>query len=58
MEDFIDSDVWVSMIEKQLNGKNSRRFAEINFWVETRELTDRQGNVVYQHFPRLAISFK
>ena len=56
MHDY-EPDVWATMIEKVIN-KHGKYLADLNFWVETRELTDRHGNTINQDYPRLAINFK
>jgi hypothetical protein len=52
-----DPEVWVQMIERTIT-KHSKHLESVDFWVETKELYDKHGNVYSQMFPRLAINFK
>ena len=52
-----DPDAWIQMISTAM-GKYEKRLQTVDFWVETKELYDKQGNVYSQSFPRLAINFK
>ena len=52
-----DPELWVQMIERQIN-KHEKRLQTYDFWVETLELYDREGNAYSQLVPKLAVSFK
>ena len=53
-----EPDLWIKMISDAMNGKNSKRFATVDFWVESLELFDSAGNTYSQIVPKLAVSYK
>lgn len=53
----LDEDLWKSMISKTIKD-NAKYLATFDFWVELQEMTDKEGNVYYQEFPRLSVNFK
>jgi hypothetical protein len=53
----MDDKLWTDMIDKTIR-ENAKYMTDIDFWVELKEMTDREGNVYYQEFPRLSVNFK
>tara|TARA_R110000772_G_scaffold121664_3_gene227936 strand:- start:2222 stop:2392 length:171 start_codon:yes stop_codon:yes gene_type:complete len=53
----IDPDAWMKMITDVI-AKYEKRLESVDFWVETKDMYDKHGNVYSQAFPRLAINFK
>ena len=52
-----EPEVWAKMIENSIN-KHSKRLAALDFWVESLELYDREGNPYSQIVPKMAVTFK
>ncbi len=52
-----EPEAWIAMINSTIN-KHVKRIDSADFWVESLELYDRDGNVYSQLTPRLALSFK
>lgn len=48
---------WIKLIERLIN-KNPKRYSTFDFWVESLELYDSDGNTYSQLVPKLAVSFK
>lgn len=53
----LDEKLWIEMIERTLN-KQVKYIDTLNFYVDLKEMYDKQGNLYYQEFPVLAINFK
>jgi hypothetical protein len=52
-----EPDLWVKMIESTIS-KHAKHLEALDFWVDTLELYDREGNVYSQIVPKLAVNFK
>lgn len=52
-----EPEVWAKMIENTIT-KHGKRLASLDFWVESLELYDRDGNVYSQVVPKMAVRFK
>ncbi len=52
-----EPEAWIKMIKNTID-KHSKRIESADFWVESLELFDRDGNVYSQPVPKLAINFK
>lgn len=53
----LDEKLWTDMIERVIN-KEAKYLTDVDFWVELKEMYDKQGNLYYQAFPRFAANFK
>lgn len=53
----LDEPLWIAMINK-ITKEQAKYLSEVDFWVELKEMTDKQGNTYYQEFPRFAATFK
>ena len=51
-----DDKLWREMIETILK-KEHGKLAELDFWVEVKDLTTRDGGTRSEAYPRLSISF-
>ena len=52
-----EPEVWAKMIDNTIS-KHSKRLSAVDFWIETLELYDREGNPYSQIVPKFAVSFK
>lgn len=52
-----DDKLWREMIEKFMD-KYANRVAELDFWVEVKDLHTRDGGYRSESYPRLSVSFK
>lgn len=53
----LNEKLWIDMIEKSLKDQ-ARYLDSYEFYIELKEMYDKQGNLYYQEFPRLAVNFK
>lgn len=53
-----DSEAWIKMFEDFLKSKHNKNVQDINFWLVTEDLFDKEGKRYSQVFPRFAINFK